>query len=471
MGQISAHLAHEIRNPVGSVALLASTLLKRVDIKNKTLVLEIKKSIWRVERIVKATLLFSKGVQIHKSEIIPQNIQNEIQESLNYYTYSKNINFIFRFDDEVFEADFDLLCIVLQNFLFNAIDAIEESDEEEGIVEIEYHKNPKEVIFKIYDNGKPIENPQILFEPFKSTKLKGNGLGLALSLQIIEAHNGPLGRNALKAAKDEGVPIRIYHAHGADLPFNMKWPLKYYCMKMLRYSMNEHFVCSVKAGQFYMGKEIMKRGDYHFIPNAIEVGKFVFDPAVRNRIRRNFQLEGKDVIGHVGRFSLQKNHKFLLELFAIIHKQRPQTRLVLIGDGEWHERVMRQINSLGIRDAVVTPGSVSNPNEWYQAFDLFVLPSLWEGLPVVGVEAQTAGLPCIFSTAVTNEVALTGNAYFLPLDVSKDIWVRKINECFNSKVPRQDMTQTIINAHYDIATEALSLEKLYLQYAEKIGLR
>lgn len=289
--------------------------------------------------------------------------------------------------------------------------------------------------------------------------------------RIIEAHNGPLGRNALKAAKDEGVPIRIYHAHGADLPFNMKWPLKYYCMKMLRYSMNEHFVCSVKAGQFYMGKEIMKRGGYHFIPNAIEVGKFVFDPAVRNRIRRNFQLEGKEVIGHVGRFSLQKNHKFLLELFAIIHKQRPQTRLVLIGDGEWHERVMRQINSLGIRDAVITPGSVSNPNEWYQAFDLFVLPSLWEGLPVVGVEAQTAGLPCIFSTAVTNEVALTGNAYFLPLDVSKDIWVRKINECFNSKVPRQDMTQTIINAHYDIATEALSLEKLYLLYAEKIGLR
>lgn len=206
MGQISAHLAHEIRNPVGSVALLASTLLKRVDIKNKTLVLEIKKSIWRVERIVKATLLFSKGVQIHNSEIIPQNIQNEIQESLNYYTYSKNINFIFRFDDEVFEADFDLLCIVLQNFLFNAIDAIEESDEEEGVVEIEYHKNPKEVIFKIYDNGKPIENPQILFEPFKSTKLKGNGLGLALSLQIIEVHNGKI---RLLEENKKGFEIRL----------------------------------------------------------------------------------------------------------------------------------------------------------------------------------------------------------------------------------------------------------------------
>ncbi len=192
MGQISAHLAHEIRNPVGSVALLASTLLKRVDLKNKTLVLEIKKSIWRVERIIKATLLFSKGVHVQKGEIEPQRLKEELQESLNYYTYSKNIHFAFNLGGEIFEADFDLLCIVLQNFLFNAIDAIEEGEEEEGKVEIGYQKKDKEVVFRIYDNGKPIENPQILFEPFKSTKLKGNGLGLALSLQIIQAHDGSI---------------------------------------------------------------------------------------------------------------------------------------------------------------------------------------------------------------------------------------------------------------------------------------
>ncbi|EES88982.1 sensor histidine kinase [Helicobacter canadensis] len=204
MGQISAHLAHEIRNPVGSVALLASTLLKRVDIKNKTLVLEIKKSIWRVERIIKATLLFSKGVHIQKSEIDPQKLQDELQESLNYYTYSKNIHFAFDLNGEFFEADFDLLCIVLQNFLFNAIDAIEEGEEEEGVVEISYQKTDKEAVFRIFDNGKPIENPQILFEPFKSTKLKGNGLGLALSLQIIQAHEGSI---ELLAGNKKGFEI------------------------------------------------------------------------------------------------------------------------------------------------------------------------------------------------------------------------------------------------------------------------
>ncbi|MDY2584702.1 sensor histidine kinase [Helicobacter sp.] len=192
MGQISAHLAHEIRNPIGSVALLASTLINRVDLKNKSLVLEIKKSIWRVERIIKATLLFSKGVHCNHSKIDPQSIKEELNASISHYTYSKDITFIFNFDKTHFKADFDLLCIVLQNFLFNAIDAIEEGENEEGLVEINFYNTDKHALFEIYDNGKPIENPEILFEPFKSTKLKGNGLGLALSLQIIEAHNGSI---------------------------------------------------------------------------------------------------------------------------------------------------------------------------------------------------------------------------------------------------------------------------------------
>ncbi|TLD84561.1 GHKL domain-containing protein [Helicobacter sp. MIT 11-5569] len=206
MGQISAHLAHEIRNPIGSVALLASTLINRVELKNKSLVLEIKKSIWRVERIVKATLLFSKGVHCNKVEINPQNIEDELNTSISHYTYTKDIAFHFDFAKDTFEADFDLLCIVLQNFLFNAIDAIEENDQEKGIVELQYTKDSEFATFRIFDNGKPIENPEILFEPFKSTKLKGNGLGLALSLQIIEAHNGSI--TLLQEGK-KGFEIKI----------------------------------------------------------------------------------------------------------------------------------------------------------------------------------------------------------------------------------------------------------------------
>lgn len=208
MGQISAHLAHEIRNPIGSVALLASTLINRVDFNNKSLVLEIKKSIWRVERIIKATLLFSKGVHCHYDAIEPKNLQHELHASIGYYTYSKKIAFVFNFENKPFMADFDLLCIVLQNFLFNAIDAIEEGEREEGIVEMNFYNTEKHAFFEIYDNGKDIENPEILFEPFKTTKLKGNGLGLALSLQIIEAHNGSI--TLLQECK-KGFVIKIPH--------------------------------------------------------------------------------------------------------------------------------------------------------------------------------------------------------------------------------------------------------------------
>lgn len=206
MGQISAHLAHEIRNPIGSVALLASTLIHRVDLKHKALVLEMKKSIWRVERIVKATLLFSKGVHCNQSSINPKNLQEELEECISHYTYSKDIAFMFKFDEAHFEADFDLFCIVLQNFIFNAIDAIEEGEEEKGVVELEYTNDKQCVIFRVFDNGKPITQPEMLFEPFQSTKLKGNGLGLALSLQIIEAHNGSI---ALLQENKKGFAIKI----------------------------------------------------------------------------------------------------------------------------------------------------------------------------------------------------------------------------------------------------------------------
>ncbi|MGP1450315.1 MAG: sensor histidine kinase [Wolinella sp.] len=192
MGQVAAHLAHEIRNPIGSVTLLSSTLFKRVDAASKPIVLEIKKATWRVERIIKATLLFSRGLQLSKTRFGLSLLKEELELAISYYTYSKNINFLFEFpDNAVIEADFDLIGIVLQNFIFNAIDAIEEcEDSENGCVELRYIEDGECGNFEIYDDGKPIENKNILFEPFKTTKLKGNGLGLALSLRIVEAHEG-----------------------------------------------------------------------------------------------------------------------------------------------------------------------------------------------------------------------------------------------------------------------------------------
>jgi len=188
MGQIAAHLSHEIRNPIGSVSLITSTLLKRVAPKNKHLVEEIKKAIWRVERIIKATLLFTKGVYIHKTKVNATKYKDELKSAVSYYTFSKEIDFVFDLEDTEIVVDFDLFSIVLQNFIFNAIDAIEEDESEKAEIKVIFKDNR----FKIIDSAPPITDTSILYEPFKTTKTKGHGLGLALSLEILNAHEAKI---------------------------------------------------------------------------------------------------------------------------------------------------------------------------------------------------------------------------------------------------------------------------------------
>ena len=210
MGTISAHLAHEIRNPVGSISLLTASLLKRGDNATMPIAMEIKKCIWRIERLINATLLFSKGISISKKLHTLGEIKTEITQSIASYTYTKEIAFDFMLDDgeEIF-VDFDLFIIVLQNFIFNAIDAIEEGECENGLIRVKYTKEQHKNAFFISDNGKKIENEDILFEPFKTTKLKGNGLGLALSKQIIDAHGGEVRLERSEDSQQKTFVIQI----------------------------------------------------------------------------------------------------------------------------------------------------------------------------------------------------------------------------------------------------------------------
>jgi len=190
MGQMAAHLSHEIRNPIGAISLMSSTLKKRVIPENIPIVEEIQRSVHRIERIIKATLMFSKGVEAQKREFKWSELRESLDTSIEYYGYSKDIEFIFPQDDFILSADKDLLEMLFSNFLANAIDAIEADESEEGSVEITHQETQDSHIFHIYDTGVAIENEKELFEAFKSTKLKGNGLGLVLSRQIAQAHGG-----------------------------------------------------------------------------------------------------------------------------------------------------------------------------------------------------------------------------------------------------------------------------------------
>jgi two-component system NtrC family sensor kinase/two-component system sensor histidine kinase AtoS len=190
MGQMAAHLSHEIRNPIGSISLLSSTLKKRVLPENIPIVEEIQKSIFKIERIIKATLMFSKGIRINKKKFKFSKLKENLLGDCGNYGYSKDISFILPEEDFDIDGDFDLLEILFSNFLFNAIDAIELDDEDDGVIEFTHCYEDKMHKFYVYDTGVSIENTKELFEAFKSTKVKGNGLGLVLSAQIAEAHDG-----------------------------------------------------------------------------------------------------------------------------------------------------------------------------------------------------------------------------------------------------------------------------------------
>lgn len=283
---------------------------------------------------------------------------------------------------------------------------------------------------------------------------------------IVEAHNGAFGVYALHGAKRSNVKNRIYHAHGAAITNDWKKPLKLICLKFLPSNMTHHFTCGIEAARCYFGNRIVDEGDYVFIPNAIEVEKFTFNEQTRTRIRNEYGLDNKHVLGHVGRFMAQKNHSFLLDIFEKVTKKDDKAFLVLLGDGELMNAIQAKAISMGISDKVLFIGNVGNANEWYQAFDTFILPSVWEGLPVVGVEAQAADLPCIFSDNVTKEIGFSEKAKFISTSADSSIWVDSILSCFDL-TDRVDRTQLIRMNNYDINVEAKKLQDRYVSLYEE----
>lgn len=284
--------------------------------------------------------------------------------------------------------------------------------------------------------------------------------------KIIEAHNGALGVYALHAAKVNRIPVRIFHAHGASITKDWKLPIKLVCKAMLPLNMTHHFSCGIEAARCYFGNRVVNDGDYELIPNAIEVEKFIFNPKIRDEMRKMYKLDEKHVIGHVGRFMTQKNHAFLLDIFAKIASRDEKAMLVLLGDGELFEEIQKKADGLGIKERIIFAGNVGNVNEWYNVFDVFVLPSVWEGLPVVGVEAQANDLPCVFSDSITREIGLTDKVQFISLDASASDWANKIIHSMQMK-ERRDNKKLITDNHYNISYEAQKLQHRYIELYEE----
>lgn len=289
--------------------------------------------------------------------------------------------------------------------------------------------------------------------------------------KIVEAHNGPFGVYALYAAKKNGVPHRIFHAHGASLIKDKKYLLKLFCKCRIEAVSNHYFTCGVEASKFYFSEQINQEQSYVLIPNAINLSAFRFQPTLRNKLRVQYNLSDQKVIGHIGRFMSQKNHTFLIDIFHALYQTDTSYHLVLLGEGELMGHIQAKVTALGIQDAVTFVGNVANANEWYQAFDLFLLPSLFEGLPVVGIEAAAAGLPCVYSKTITREVQLSPRTVFVGLDEPVSTWVQKIQSMIESpdlelcddgyELMRGKGYELIRNQGYDIQNEAKKLEDIY----------
>ena len=287
-------------------------------------------------------------------------------------------------------------------------------------------------------------------------------------IRIVHAHNEAMGYYALQSAKDAGIPVRIAHAHNTRIIRDYKYPLKLLCNRLLPGDATDYWSCGRDAGIYYYGQERWQASGF-MLRNAIDVSKFALLPERRERLRQLHGLENCFVIGHVGRFNVQKNHSRLLDIFAQIAKELPEARLALIGVGELEQAVKDKASGLGLSDRVLFLGQMGDVSGWYQAMDCFVMPSLFEGLPVVGIEAQAAGLPCFFSDRVTDEVLLSPAARRIPLDAEDGEWARAILAARQAGTDRSQGPAVVRRAGYDIHTEARKLQEKYLEMAARAG--
>lgn len=271
---------------------------------------------------------------------------------------------------------------------------------------------------------------------------------------IVHSHIDAMSFWPLWAAKSCGISVRIAHSHNTRIDKDYKYILKCFFKKLLPSVANYYWACGDQAGKFLFGER-----EFDVLPNAIEAERFLFQSETRDRVREELNIVNSFVIGHVGRFFAQKNHKFLIETFSEIKKMRSDAVLLLVGQGELEQGIKELCKYYNIVDSVKFLGSRSDVNTLLQAMDVFVLPSLFEGLPVVGVEAQASGLPCVFSDCVPEEVGMTGNCVFLPLEIGPAKWAEQIIslKCEN----RQCENEIIRQKGYDIKLAANNLMDKY----------
>lgn len=282
--------------------------------------------------------------------------------------------------------------------------------------------------------------------------------------KIIHSHINTLSVFPLYAAKKVGIPIRIAHSHSTTNKKEWKRNIiKQLLRPFSKIYATDYMACSEHAGRWLFGNRAYDEGKVYLLNNAIDVNKFKYDENIRNKKRNELKIE-KDtlVIGHVGRFVTTKNHAFLVNIFNEMHKKNKNTMLILIGKGPLENSIKKKISMLGIEDSVKLLGQINNTNEIYQAFDILILPSLYEGLGMVAIEAQCSGCPCICSRNVPKETKISDIIEYVDLNDDVTIWINKIYKYKNIK--RKSYEEETSKNGYNVYTEVKKLEEKYKSY-------
>lgn len=261
-----------------------------------------------------------------------------------------------------------------------------------------------------------------------------------------------------------GVNKLIIHCHNSKFSDSRIKAMRNYLLIKPTLLLADHYLsCSIKAGNAMFGKKMMRNGKVTIINNAIDIKKFRHNKEIRANIKSMLNIEDRFVIGHIGRFAAQKNHKFLIDVFKEVAREIPEAYLLLIGDGEKKKEIEQYVKEKNLQESVEFLGVQSNISELLQGIDLFVLPSLFEGLPVVLVEAQATGTKCITSLdLVSPEAKITELISYVPLE--KEKWVKEIISS-RENYEKKDMSEEIRKAGYDIEHEANRLVEIYLRKA------
>lgn len=282
--------------------------------------------------------------------------------------------------------------------------------------------------------------------------------------QAVQGHMTSTASIYLPIAKKAGVPMTIAHARSAGVDKGIKGWITKLLRKNLYRKCDYMFSCSDLASRAVFGDKQYEAGKVVFVPNAVDTKDFTPDEHMREKIRQEYGLENSFVIGHVGRFHYAKNHEFILDIFAEALKQNKQVKLFLLGDGPRRQEMEEKAAELGIKERVIFAGNQNPVAPYYQAMDVFLFPSRFEGMPGTVVEAQAAGLPCLIADTITTQVKVTELVTFLSLAQSAKLWAEQLSQMMTErKVQKNSETEIDLSkTNYDVNYQVKQYEQFYL---------